>query len=165
MTELAETDPKKKKRRADYMNTYTFYYWLLLFQKHVVSKNSQRQVLLLVDNCSCHQKAADIAKSKGHIPNITVDYLSKNSTSVTQPLDAGIIAVFKLRYKEYLSVYLTSKFLCQGLEESDSDSDTDADADIDEADEPNSSDARLQGQPSKGPKKKNPKKKESSQNQ
>jgi len=110
LVELSDTDPNKKKKRADYMNTYTFYYWLLLFQKHVVSEDPLRKVLLLVDNCSCHQKAADIAKAKGHIPNITLAYLPKNSTSVTQPLDAGIIAVFKLRYKHLLSMHLVALF-------------------------------------------------------
>ncbi|KAG0007672.1 hypothetical protein BGZ82_005212, partial [Podila clonocystis] len=74
------------------MNTYTFYYWLLLFQKHVTAKDPSWRVLLIVNNCSCHEKAATIAKAKGHIPNIDVVYLAKNSTSVTQPLDAGIIA-------------------------------------------------------------------------
>lgn len=148
VAELAETDPKKKKRRADYMNTYTFYYWLLLLQKHVVSKDPLRQILLLVDNCSCHQKAADIALNKGHIPNITVEYLPKNSTSVTQPLDAGIIAVFKMRYKEFITVNLVSKFLCKPV--AGTDADADADANDDDDIDANNSDEPPQGQTSKG---------------
>lgn len=54
--ELSKTDPTKKRKHADYMNAYTFYYWLLLFQKHVVLKDPNQQVLLIVDNASCHER-------------------------------------------------------------------------------------------------------------
>ncbi|KAG0037748.1 hypothetical protein BGZ83_003336, partial [Gryganskiella cystojenkinii] len=54
---------------------------------------------------------ATIAKSKGHIPNIEVVSLPKNSTSVTQPLDAGMIAVFKVIFKDLLAMEKATRAL------------------------------------------------------
>ncbi|KAI1287742.1 hypothetical protein EDD11_010202, partial [Mortierella claussenii] len=42
-------------------------------------------------------------RSSQDFPNIRVEALPKNSTSVTQPLDAGIIAVFKRRYRHHVA--------------------------------------------------------------
>ncbi|KAF9323988.1 hypothetical protein BG006_000954 [Podila minutissima] len=89
--------------------------------KHVISKDPNWQVLIIIDNTSCHEKAAVIAKVKGHIPNIEVAYLPKNSMSVTQPLDAGMIAVFKELYKQRLSVEKVKRTLSNPLLDIDED--------------------------------------------
>ena len=40
----------------------------------------------------------------GKVPNIEIITLSKKSTSLTQPLDAGMIAVFKNYYQNFLAL-------------------------------------------------------------
>ncbi|KAF9079189.1 hypothetical protein BGX23_004803, partial [Mortierella sp. AD031] len=42
-------------------------------------------------------------RSPQEFPNIRVEPLPANSTSVTQPLDAGIIEVFKRRYRHHVA--------------------------------------------------------------
>ncbi|CUA76151.1 Tigger transposable element-derived protein 6 [Homo sapiens] [Rhizoctonia solani] len=52
-----------------------------------------RRILLLCDNASSHKHdAADY-------PNLHVEFLSPNLTAWLQPMDAGIIAAFKSRYR------------------------------------------------------------------
>ena len=50
-------------------------------------KRRKKNILLLIDNASCHPHS--IADT---FSNITIKFLPKNKTSKTQPLDAGIIA-------------------------------------------------------------------------
>ena len=67
-------------------------------------KRKKRNILLLMDNTSCHPPS--IAHS---FSNITIKLLPKNTTLKTQPLDAGIIANWKVRYKKKLLRYVCFK--------------------------------------------------------
>jgi hypothetical protein len=114
-TETAESIPPNKqatknrpktKKCADYMNAYTFLHWSRDFQQSIVEKDPSRRILLLLDNVSCH---TTVLKSKIEFPNINVMFLPPNTTSVTQPLDAGIIAVFKKRFRDLFSNLLVKR--------------------------------------------------------
>ncbi len=56
-------------------------------------KQNDRYILLLLDNASSH-KVVEI-----DLTNIRVCMLPPNTTSSLQPMDAGIIASFKMHYK------------------------------------------------------------------
>ena len=90
----------KKDERADYMISDVFLYWLTAFHDSIVSNDPTRKVLLLIDNASCHTA---VLKDSHLFPSIRILPLPPNSTSLTQPLDAGIIAVFKNRYRDYIT--------------------------------------------------------------
>ena len=60
-------------------------------------KRKGRQILLFMDNAPCHPQSLT-----GQFSNINVTLLPKNTTSKTQPLDAGIIASWKVKYKRRL---------------------------------------------------------------
>lgn len=77
-----------------WMTTDLFFQWLARFQTYV-AKSPDRKVLLLIDNCSAHGKKEALPC----LPNIRVEYFPPNCTSIIQPMDAGIIAALKLRYK------------------------------------------------------------------
>jgi len=108
------------------MSAYSFGLWLRNFQADIVAKDPSRKILLLLDNASSHVKATKIAQDNGRINNIEVVFLPKNSTSVTQPLDAGIIAVFKRRYRE--SISLSSVNLHNQWPDPDSESESELDS-------------------------------------
>jgi hypothetical protein len=65
-----------------------------------------RPTILLLDNFSGH-KIEDVNSLQFVIPV----FLPPNTTSKTQPLDAGIIATFKLRYTRMLLDYISSALL------------------------------------------------------
>lgn len=56
-----------------------------------------RNVLLTMDNCSAHNNIGDL-----ELLNIKIVYFPPNCTSMLQPLDQGIIAVFKRYVKTRL---------------------------------------------------------------
>ena len=77
------------------------------------------EVLLFMDSASVHKTAAEnVAPGLRHT---TVVLLPKNTTSHTQPLDAGIIQTVKLVYRQHLSRHvmyrLKNDFECDPLEE------------------------------------------------
>lgn len=57
-----------------------------------------------MDNAPCHPQSL-----KGQFSNINVVFLPKNTTSKTQPLDAGIIANWKVQYRKRMLRYVCSK--------------------------------------------------------
>ena len=69
----------------------------------ILSKLNQRllrekkNILLFMDNAPCYPPCLE-----GMFSNIKVVFLPKNTTSKTQPLDAGIIANWKVKYKKRL---------------------------------------------------------------
>ena len=73
------------------MNSSVFKEWLLNLDKEM--RAAQRNILLLVDNVSSHS-LGDIVMT-----NVVVQKLPPNTTTYLQPLDAGIIASFKARYR------------------------------------------------------------------
>ena len=56
-------------------------------------KRTDRQILLFLNNAPCHPSSM-----KGMFSNIKIEFLPKNTTSRTQPLDAGIIKTWKVHY-------------------------------------------------------------------
>ena len=69
-----------------------FRQWLKDFNRDM--GRQKRKILLLIDNCSAHpQDAAD------HLPNIQMEFLPPNTTSVIQPCDQGIIRNLKGLYR------------------------------------------------------------------
>lgn len=54
-----------------------------------------RKILMFLDNCPAHPKGLSFS-------NIELEYLPKNTTSVLQPMDQGIIRSFKCHYRKRL---------------------------------------------------------------
>jgi hypothetical protein len=67
--------------------------WLLKWDSKL-TRQGRRKILLLVDNCAAHPKE--------HIPltNIRIEYFPPNTTSKTQPMDQGIIANLKVKFRK-----------------------------------------------------------------
>ncbi|XP_028659118.1 jerky protein homolog-like [Erpetoichthys calabaricus] len=64
-------------------------------RRHLRSKGMEPRACLLLDNCPAHPPAETLKSRDG---KIFVYYLPKNTTSKIQPLDQGIISVFKANY-------------------------------------------------------------------
>lgn len=64
--------------------------WLTDFDKEMSVKKCK--VLLLLDNCSAHHVNA-------HLRTVEVLFLPPNTTAKLQPVDQGVIANFKVRYR------------------------------------------------------------------
>jgi hypothetical protein len=73
-----------------WMTSAIYEEWLTKFDKEMAREN--RQLLKFADNAPCHK---DIQRK---LNNITLKYLPPNTTSVTQPLDGGIIQTMKLKF-------------------------------------------------------------------
>ena len=69
----------------------TFTHWLLNVFQPQIRKRTGQDVLLILDNAPSHIHP--------HLEGIRVEYLPANVTSWKQPMDMGIIAAFKKRYK------------------------------------------------------------------
>ena len=67
-------------------------------------KRNDRHILLFMDNAPCHPQTLS-----GEFSNITVQFLPKNTTSKSQPLDAGIIANWKVLYRKRMLRYVCSQ--------------------------------------------------------
>ena len=80
-----------------WMTQTLFFDWLKRLDKYV-SLASDRNILLLPDNCTAHEKI-DNAPQLSHI---VIFFLPPNTTSKLQPLDAGIIATVKGMYRRRL---------------------------------------------------------------
>jgi hypothetical protein len=79
--------------RKAWMTSLLFQEWLLKFDRDM--KRQNRQILLLLDNAPSHAVASI------ELTNITVLFFPPNTTSQIQPMDAGIIAAFKKRYRTF----------------------------------------------------------------
>ena len=58
-----------------------------------------RKVLLLLDNFSGHELGVEKVGGLDGLCNVKIHWLPPNTTSHWQPLDQGIIALFKLHYR------------------------------------------------------------------
>lgn len=88
---------------CDYRNTNKAWMSVELFNEFLRRLNDdmakkKRNILLLVDNAPVH-----IVASK--YPHVTVHFLEPNTTSVTQPCDAGIIRALKAHYRVKLLTF------------------------------------------------------------
>ncbi|KAG6932919.1 tigger transposable element derived 2 [Chelydra serpentina] len=75
-------------------------------RKHLRAKRLEEKAILLLDNCPAHPPAERL---KTRDSKIQVEYLPKNTTSKIQPLDQGVIAIFKQHYRRNLVRKLTIK--------------------------------------------------------
>ena len=75
------------------MTSKLFQEWLKRFDDDLKAKN--RQVALLYDNAPSH------ILGELKVSNVELISLPPNATSKIQPMDAGIIAAFKRRYRRY----------------------------------------------------------------
>ena len=68
--------------------------WLQRFDE-IISHTAGRNFALFVDNCS----ALGSVETLPELRSVTVLSLPPNTTSKVQPMDAGVIAAIKLRYR------------------------------------------------------------------
>jgi len=78
-------------------------------------KADKRKVLMFMDNAACHAisggKATVVEGLNAiELSNMTIVFLPPNITSHVQPLDQGIIAAFKLRYRKLLVRWLLATY-------------------------------------------------------
>ena len=73
----------------------------ILFKLNRRLSRKNRRILLFMDNAPCHPESL-----KDSFSNIKIVFLPKNTTSKTQPLDAGVIANWKVKYKKRLLRYV-----------------------------------------------------------
>lgn len=85
-----------KSNSKAWMTAKIFMEYLQAFDKNMKEQN--RKVLLFLDNAPCHPEV--------DLDNVKLIYLPPNTTSCTQPLDAGIIKIFKMKYRQILMNHL-----------------------------------------------------------
>ena len=74
------------------------------------TKNNKRNIILFVDNASCHHSL--------QLSNVRIEFFPPNLTSEIQPLDLGIIQSLKLQYrKRLLENFIISAELCRNCDE------------------------------------------------
>ena len=81
--------------------------YLIWFDKEVGKTEPNRKVLLFIDNASVHKSA--LAEVSNKLKHTMVILFPKNTTSHTQPLDAGIIQAVKLGYRSSLNNHVMRK--------------------------------------------------------
>lgn len=83
-----------------WMTRQVFTEWLKQFN----CKMHGRKVLLLIDNAPSHISL--------ELNNVRVEFLPKNTTAFLQPMDAGIIQNFKVKYKTKLVQWIIDRLEC-----------------------------------------------------
>ncbi|CAM4606894.1 unnamed protein product [Caretta caretta] len=89
-----------KNSKNSWMTREIFEQWfftkLASVQKRLRAKRLEEKAVLLLDNCPVHLPAERLRTRDG---KMWVEYLPKNITSKIQPLDQGVIAIFKQHYR------------------------------------------------------------------
>ena len=93
-------DPSELGLEYDYsgkawMNTAIFFRLLERFDSYI-ARIPNRKVLLSIDDCTAHGSTTNLSE----LLHVHVEFLTKNTTSILQPLDLGVIACVKKRYKQ-----------------------------------------------------------------
>ena len=83
-----------------WMTSNVFCDWLKYFNLKMCDRN----VLLLIDNAPTHKTL--------ELSNVREEFLPPNTTSMLQPLDAGIIQSFKLNYKRLFLQWFIDQLEC-----------------------------------------------------
>ena len=81
------------------MNELLFLQWLY-YLDYAIVRTTRRSSLLLFDNASCQGKIEKFPR----YPFLQIRFLPKRTTSILQPLNAGVILCIKGRYKKRLSM-------------------------------------------------------------
>ncbi|KAG6940498.1 tigger transposable element derived 2 [Chelydra serpentina] len=89
-----------KNSKNSWMTSEIFEQWFFTefvpsVRKHLRAKRLEENAILLLDNCPAYPPAERLRTRDG---KIQVEYLPKNTTSKIQPLDQGVIAIFKQHY-------------------------------------------------------------------
>ncbi|KAG6940245.1 tigger transposable element derived 5 [Chelydra serpentina] len=97
-----------------WMTRYIFEDWfhktfVPAVRAHLRKLKQEKKALLLLDNCPTHPPAENLFSRDG---KIKVCYLPKNTTSEIQPLDQGIISVFKQNYRREMIKRMNLKEVC-----------------------------------------------------
>ena len=79
------------------MSRIVFYDWVNNFNKYVTIEPGRR-VVLLIDSASGHGEIENFPI----LSNVIVLFLPRNTKSQLQPLDSGLLATAKTRYKNFL---------------------------------------------------------------
>ena len=79
-----------RNNNSAWMNSLIFDEWTKKLNRDM--KRQGRHILLFLDNASCHPKAITLS-------NVKFQFFPANTTSVNQPMDAGIIQAVKLKFK------------------------------------------------------------------
>ncbi|KAL4132599.1 hypothetical protein QTP88_009723 [Uroleucon formosanum] len=88
-----------KFNKIAWMTTEIMEQWLRYFNADMRSQN--RNVLIFLDNAACHPKI--------ELSNTKILMLPPNTTSITQPMDQGVIYTFKSYYRKFLLQSLLCK--------------------------------------------------------
>lgn len=88
-----------RNNKKAWMTTIIMVDWLRSFYRHI----GDRSVILSMDNLKAHINGVELAPPPS---NIHIIWLPKNSTSIFQPLDQGIIQNFKIHYRKQWIQYI-----------------------------------------------------------
>lgn len=110
--------PLNKKKMAVYyaanktswMTSALFVEYMSRWNKELVKEN--RKVLVFIDNCPAHPQAMRFA-------NIKIVFLPKNTTSVLQPMDMGIIKTFKTFYRKQVVKKIVNELVSENAVSAD----------------------------------------------
>src|SRR5690349_787519 len=93
------------RQSSGHMNRNLFLQWL-----RTLDNGLNRASLLLLDSCPAHTGIEDgDPETQQPWRHLRIERLPINSTAITQPLDKGIISVFKRKFLEFLSDSVLSK--------------------------------------------------------
>ncbi len=91
-----------RSNKKGWMNAEIFVEWLYWLDAHMMG----RKIALQLDSFSAHESGLEIIKAEGGLQNVEVIVLPVNATSVYQPLDQGIIRLWKAYYSRRWVKYM-----------------------------------------------------------